>query len=66
MRSSAGPIKSEPSTRPPGGRAYRGSPGLAVHLDTLQQQKERQPRPEQQQQSLEMPSAAFCVSPVLS
>ncbi|KAH6947679.1 hypothetical protein HPB50_020720 [Hyalomma asiaticum] len=42
MRSSAGPLKSEPSARPPDGRAYRDSPGLAVHLDSLQQQQQQQ------------------------
>ncbi|XP_037504314.1 probable JmjC domain-containing histone demethylation protein 2C isoform X2 [Rhipicephalus sanguineus] len=59
MRSSAGPIKSEPSARPSDGRAYRDSPGLAAHLESLQQQQharlmqqqqQQQPPPPQQQQ----------------
>ncbi|XP_065286954.1 lysine-specific demethylase 3B isoform X11 [Dermacentor albipictus] len=50
MRSSAGPVKSEPSARPSDGRAYRDSPGLAAHLDTLQQQQQQHARLMQQQQ----------------
>lgn len=50
MRSSAGPIKSEPNARPSDGRAYRDSPGLAAHLESLQQQQQHTRLMQQQQQ----------------
>ncbi|XP_075532576.1 lysine demethylase 3 isoform X5 [Dermacentor variabilis] len=55
MRSSAGPVKSEPSARPSDGRAYRDSPGLAAHLDTLQQQQHARLMQQQQQQQQQPP-----------